>query len=82
MIARLPFPDDSPVRCDFVDSLVSDNVRSKAGTSRGIADENEAIAVLEQFPIVVLPSRAARRLGAPLPELLPRPRQLTTVRLP
>src|SRR3982074_2618489 len=77
MIACLPLPDDSAVGCDFVDSLVSDDVRAKRRNFTRDRHEDEAIAVFEQFPIVVLAGRTTRRLGPPLPEFLPRPRQLT-----
>ena len=76
VVTDLPFPDDSPVGCDLVDSLVHDDAWAERRNFARDRHQNEPVAVREQFPVVVLASRAAGRFGAPLPELLPRPRQL------
>ncbi len=77
VVTDLPFPNDSTVGCHLVDSLVHDDARAERRNFSRDRHQNEPVAVLEQFPIVVLAGGATRRLGAPLPELLPRPRQLT-----
>src|SRR6185312_3473774 len=60
----------------LVDSLVPDDVWAERRNFSRDRHQNEPVAVLEQFPVVVLAGGTAGRLGAPLPELLPRPRQL------
>jgi hypothetical protein len=35
VITGLPFPDDAPVGCDFVDSLISDDVRAESSGLHG-----------------------------------------------
>jgi hypothetical protein len=77
VVACLPLPDDSPVRCHLIDALVSDDVWAQRGDYARDRHENEAVAVLKQFPVVVLPGGTTRGLGTPLPELVPRPRHLS-----
>jgi hypothetical protein len=63
MVAGLPFPDDVPVRRHLVDALINNGVWAEHRNLTRDRHQNEAIAVLEQFPVVVLAGRTARRLG-------------------
>ena len=77
VVASLPFPHDAPIRSRLVDALIPDEVWTQRWNLTRHRHQNEAVAVLEQFPVVVLAGGTAGRLGPPLPDLLARPRQLT-----
>jgi hypothetical protein len=60
VVAGPPVPHDAPVRCHLVDALVPDDVwAQRRHFARDRHQNEEAIAVLEQFPVVVLATASA-----------------------
>ncbi|OBF35945.1 hypothetical protein A5724_15085 [Mycobacterium sp. ACS1612] len=57
--------------------MITHGVRAGRGHFARERHQDEPVAVLQQFPVVILSGRAARRFDAPLPDRLAVPRQLT-----